>query len=290
MKKALFNLNIAIILWGFTGVLGKLIHLNEGWVVWYRMLISAAAVWLLNIRLKEIEPVPLKNIAGMCVAGGLQGFHWVFFFGSIHYANISVALICLSSSALFTSVIEPLLTRKRVKPAEVLLGLMAMAGIYLIFYFDKRFEKGIMLGVLSALFISITPVLLKRFLLRYHPSTVTAWNMTGGWLFLSFLLPVYLYFFPEGNSMPSLEDGLWLMVLACVCTVFTWRLALTALKKVSAFTLNLMLNLEPLYGIILAFIIFNEHEELGAYFYYGFLIIIVSVCIHVWRLMKHKTT
>jgi drug/metabolite transporter (DMT)-like permease len=288
MKKALVNLNFAVILWGFTGVLGKLIQLNEGWLVWYRLLFSAVTVWLLNFKLKEIERIPFKNIITLCITGGLQGLHWVFFFGSVHYANVSVALICLSSAALFTSLMEPLLSRKRVVATEVLLGLLGMAGIYLVFQFEGRFKTGIILGVLSALFISVTPVLNKRFLQQHHPSTITAWNMTGGWLVLCPLLPVYLHFFPEGNSLPSFNDILWLLVLACICTVFTWRLALNALKKLSAFTLNLMLNLEPIYGIGLAFIVFNEYKELGPYFYIGFLLIMVSILLHAWRLMKHK--
>lgn len=289
MRKAIINLNIAVILWGFTGVLGRLIDLNEGWLVWYRMLFSAITVWLLNLRLKEIERIPVKHIAALCGIGGLQAFHWVLFFGSIHYANVSVALVCLSSAALFTSLMEPLVTRRRVNPMEVLLGLTGMAGIYLIFHFNAAFEKGIILGVLAALFISLTPVLNKRFLREYHPATITAWNMTGGAVLLLPVLPAYLYFFPEGNSVPSGADIGWLIILACVCTVFTWRIALDALKNLSAFTLNLMLNLEPVYGIVLAFIIFKEHKELSPYFYLGFLVIMLSVGFHIWRIVKRKT-
>lgn len=289
MKKALISLNIAVILWGFTGVLGRLIHLNEGWLVWYRMLFSAITVWVLNFRLKEIQRIPFKDIAALCCIGGLQALHWVLFFGSVHYANVSVALVCLSSAAFFTSIMEPLIGWRRIKSIEVVLGLVGMAGIYLIFHFDARYEKGIILGVLAALFISITPVLNKRYLEKYHPATITAWNMTGGWLLLSPLLPLYLYFFPEGNSIPSIEDIGWLIILACLCTVFTWRIALDALKKLSAFTLNFMLNLEPVYGIILAFILFQEHKELSKYFYFGFLLIMLSVAFHIWRIVKKKT-
>lgn len=289
MKKAIINLNIAVILWGFTGVLGRLIHLNEGWLVWYRMLFSAITVWLLNLKLKEIERASLKDMVTLCGIGGLQAFHWVLFFGSVHYANVSVALVCLSSAALFTSVMEPLLTGRAVRLIEILLGLTGMAGIYLIFHFDARFEKGIILGVLAALFISVTPVLNKGFLVKYHPATITAWNMTGGAILLLPVLPAYLYFFPEGNSIPSLADIGWLIILACLCTVLTWRIALDALKKLSAFTLNFMLNLEPVYGIVLAFILFSEHKELSAYFYLGFLLIMLSVAFHIWRIVRKKT-
>jgi drug/metabolite transporter (DMT)-like permease len=289
MKKALFELNIAVMLWGFTGVLGKLIQLNEGWLVWYRLLISLVTVWLLNLKLKEIERIPVKDIISICCIGGLQAIHWVLFFGSVNYSNVSIALVSFSSAALFTSIMEPLLNRKKLKIPEVLLGLAGMVGIYLVFHFDTRYEKGIILGVLSAFMISLTPVFIKRYLTKYHPSTVTAWNMTGGWLILSALLPGYLYFFPLKNNLPLLSDWPWLIILACLCTVFTWRLALTALKKVSAFTLSLMLNLEPVYGIIMAFIIFKEHEALNRYFYIGFFIILLSVAIHIWRVMKQKT-
>lgn len=285
MKKALVNLNIAVLLWGFTGVLGKLIHLNEGWLVWYRMLFSAITVWIIDLRLKEVQRVPLGTVWRIGLTGGFQAVHWVLFFGSIHYANISVALVCLSGSALFTSLTEPLQNRRRINIAEVLFGLVGMAGIYLIFQFESQFAKGIILGVLSALVLSFTSVFTKHFLKRYEPATVTAWSMTGGWLFMSALLPVYLLLFPEGNSVPSIPDILWLLVLACLCTVYTWRLALKSLQQVSAFTLTFMLNLEPVYGIILAFIFYQEHKELGPYFYIGFLVITAAVLLHVRRVL-----
>ncbi|MBL7729055.1 MAG: EamA family transporter [Dinghuibacter sp.] len=286
MKKALVNLNIAILLWGFTGVLGKLIILNEGWLVWYRMLFSTITVWVMDIWLKEIQKIPRAMAFRIGLNGGFQAVHWVLFFGSIHFANISVALVCLSGSALFTSLTEPILNRRRINIVEVLLGLVGMAGIYLIFRFESQFAKGIVLGVLSALVLSFTSVFTKRFLQRYEPVTVTAWSMTGGWLFLSLMLPGYLYFFPEGNAIPSVTDIGWLLVLACLCTVYTWRLALRSLQKVSAFTLTFMLNLEPVYGIVMAFMFFKEHKELGPYFYVGLLVIAAAVLLHIRRVLS----
>jgi drug/metabolite transporter (DMT)-like permease len=288
MKKALWQLHIAVFLWGFTGVLGRLIDLNEGWLVWYRLLIAAVTLWLLYALRGQRYTLARKDMAGLFLVGGIQAMHWVFFYASIKYANVTIALTCLSATGLFTAIIEPLLTGKKPNLAEMGLGAMAILGIYLIFHFDPQYKTGIALGVLSALFVSFTPVFNKKYLRQYPAQAVTHYNLTGGLLILSAVLPLYLHFFPEGKSMPTPADWGWLLVLGWLCTLFTWHLAMKALQSISAFTMNLVLNLEPVYGILLAFAVFHENKYLSDGFYLGLALIIAAVFVQMWRITRKQ--
>ncbi|HMG67516.1 MAG TPA: EamA family transporter, partial [Chitinophagaceae bacterium] len=143
MKKAFFQLHIAILLAGFTGVLGRLITLNEGLLVWYRLLISSVTMWILFSLTKKLQRISLKDILKLSGIGFLSAMHWVCFYGSIKYANISVGLICFSAVGFFTALFEPMIYRKRINGTEVLLGLIVIAGIYIIFHFDPKYKTGI---------------------------------------------------------------------------------------------------------------------------------------------------
>jgi drug/metabolite transporter (DMT)-like permease len=210
----------------------------------------------------------------------------VCFYGSIKYANITISLTCLSTSALLASLIEPLVLKKRFDPVEIFLGLFAIAGIIIIYNSHINFSVGIIIGLISALLTVIVSVLNKKIVDRYEPEQITLYQLTGGFVGLSLLFPVYQYYFPEPNSTPTQWDWLWLVLLSWVCTIFTFFLYIRALKKVSAFTMNLTLTLEPVYGIALAFLIYDENEHLSKWFYAGFALIALSVAFHTWRLLK----
>jgi drug/metabolite transporter (DMT)-like permease len=218
----------------------------------------------------------MLNIFGV---GAIAAMHWVAFYGSIKYANVSVALVCFSSIGFFTALLEPLITRRKLKYVEVLLGLLVIAGIYLIFQFDPRYQKGIIIGIISAILGSLFPIFSRRLLQKHSTETVALYELSGGLIFLSVMMPLYLYFFPVKSFVPSLPDIGWLLILAIFCTVLAFNLSMGALKRISAFTVNLTFNLEPLYGIILAFLVFREDKLLTSEFYWGLGLILLSVCI-----------
>lgn len=288
MKKALIQLHAAVFLWGFTGVLGRLISLDQTWLVWYRLLVTAVSLWLLYFFTRKIRRISLRSALHIGFIGFLLALHWVGFYGSIKYANVTIALSCLSTSALLASIIEPLLLKKRFEPVEIFLGLFAIAGIAIIYNTHVEFSVGIILGLIAALLSVLVSVLNKRIVGSYKPEAITLYQLTGGFLGLTLLLPFYQQLFPEQNVSPSITDWLWLLILSWICTIYTFYLYIRSLKKISAFTMNLTLTLEPVYGIVLAFILFAENKHLSNWFYVGFALISIAVAFHMWRLVRHS--
>jgi drug/metabolite transporter (DMT)-like permease len=288
MKKAFFELHIAVILAGFTGVLGRLITMNEGMLVWYRMLITAATLWLLMSFTKKLQKISVKTMFRISGIGFLAALHWVFFFASIKYSNVSVGLVCLSAVGFFSAIMEPLINRVKINITELIFGLFSIFGIYLIFHFDMQYKLGITLGIISSFFAALFPVLLKLSMNKTNMQTVLTWEMTGGVLALSFLMPVYLKYFPVENLLPSMNDFLWLLVLAWLCSVVAFQFSMNALKKLSAFTVSLSYNLEPLYGIIMAFIIFKENKILSNEFYLGLTVVCLTLILHMFVLRRKR--
>jgi drug/metabolite transporter (DMT)-like permease len=290
MKSALIKLHLAIFLWGFTGVLGRLINLNEGLLVWYRILITIASLLLLLLFNTSFQKISKSTIFKLMGVGILVATHWVFFYGSIKYANVSISLICLSCIAFFTAILEPLITKTKFYFIEILLGLLSILGVALIFHFDNKYRVGILLGLLSALFSALFSTYNKKYVGTANPQTIMLYELVGGFIFLSILMPFYLKILPTQHFYPNLQDIIWLVLLSWICTIIAMDLSLQALKKVSAFTQNLSLNLEPVYGIILAFIIYNEQKDLSRTFYWGFGLIILSVALQMFRVAKQKNS
>jgi drug/metabolite transporter (DMT)-like permease len=216
----------------------------------------------------------------------VAAIHWVTFYSSIKIANVSVALVCFSSIGFFTAIMEPLLFKHRINPVEILLGLVTIVGIYLIFHFDSRFKTGIVVGIISAFLGSLFPIFNRRLLRSISSEGLTLYELTGGFLFLSIILPFYLRWFPTDYLIPDWSDFGWLLVLSWLCTVLAFNLSMKALQKISAFTVNLSYNLEPLYGILLAFIIFHEHMVLETSFYWGLSLILISVLIQTFLIYR----
>lgn len=288
MKKAFLQLHLAILLAGFTAILGKLIVLNEGYLTLYRMGISAITLGVILLIRKAFIKVPKKQILQMLGVGCIIALHWVSFYGSIKYSNVSVSVTCLSAIGFFTSIFEPIIMRRRIDPGEMLLGLLAIAGIYLIFNFYPEFKTGIIFGIISAMLACLFPIFNKSILKTVKPQMVTFYEMTGGVLALFVILPVYLHFFPAAYFIPTTSDFIWLLILSWVCTVFAFILSLNALKHISPFTTNLSYNFEPIYSIILAFIIFKENQFLGSGFYAGFSLIILAVSLQMMRVYRDR--
>ncbi len=289
MKKAFIQLHIAVFLAGFTGILGRLITLNEGMIVWYRLLLTAATMWILfglMKKLKKLKKIPLIDILKISGVGFIAAMHWVTFYGSIKYSNVSVALVCFSAIGFFTALFEPLILRKKINWIELLLGLLTLSGIYIIFHFDTEYKTGIIIGIISAVLASLFPIFNREFLKRINVETMLTWQQTGGLLTLSILLPFYLQKFPTESFIPDWENLGWLLVLSWFCSVIAFQLSGNALKRLSAFTVNLTYNLEPVYGILLAFMVYRENKYLSKWFFVGFAIIAVALIIHIFMLIK----
>jgi drug/metabolite transporter (DMT)-like permease len=286
MKKAFFQLHVAVFLAGFTGILGRLITINEGMIVWYRLLLTAVTMWILFGVFKKVKKILIADIIKISLVGFIATLHWVTFYGSIKYSNVSVALVCFAAISFFTALFEPIILKKKLNWVEFFLGIFTLIGIYIIFHFDAKYKTGIILGILSAILASLFPIFNREFLKRMNVETMLTWQQTGGFVLLSMLLPFYLQKFPVNSFIPSFENLAWLLVLAWFCSVLAFKLSGNALKKLSAFTVNLTYNLEPIYGILLAFIVYKENQFLSKWFFIGFSIIIVSLIIHVYLLLK----
>jgi drug/metabolite transporter (DMT)-like permease len=284
MKKALIQLHIAVFLAGFTAILGKLITLNEGLLVWFRLLITVVTLGGILLFKKQLRRIPFKDLMKIFGVGIIVAIHWVTFYGSVKYANVSVALVCFSATGFFTAFFEPLILKRKISLVEVGLGLIAIMGIYIIFDFHPQYKLGIIFGIISAVGSSLFPIYNKKLLLTYTPRILTFYELGGGLLALTVLVPFYLMQFPAAYYLPTTTDWVWLLVLAWLCTVLSFDLQLNALKKISAFTANLTYNLEPVYGIILAFIFFKENENLNRAFYFGVALILLAVVLQMLRI------
>ena len=288
MKKALIQLHIAVFLAGFTAILGKLITLNEGLLVWYRLFITVITLFGLLYFKKQLVKITAKDALRFLGVGTIVAMHWVTFYGSVKYANVSVALVCFSATGFFTALLEPLILKRRVAVIEVALGLLAIAGIYIIFDFHPQYKLGIAFGIVSAMGSALFPIFNKEFTKRFSPQTITLYELGGGLIALTLLVPLYLVKFPAVYYLPTATDWAWLVVLAWLCTVLSFNLQLNALKKISAFTANLTYNLEPVYGIIMAFIFFKENESLHYQFYIGVGLILLAVILQMYRVYQQS--
>lgn len=288
MKSALIKLHIAVFLVGFTGILGVLIQLSELPLVWYRILITVVSLFFLLKFKQRLTPVPKKAKFQLMRIGAIIALHWVCFYGSIKLSNVSIALVCFSSTGLFTAILEPLLITKKIKWIEIALGLFSIIGITLIFHFDDRYKLGIIVGVVAAILAALFSVLNKKHLAIADTQQMLLYELIGGFLILTVLFPIYVYLFPTANIIPTISDWGWLLILSWVCTIVAMQLMLQSLQKVSAFTQNLSLNLEPVYAITMAFLLFHENKALHPSFYIGVALILFSVILQMLRIVIGK--
>lgn len=292
MKRSFIQLHLAVVLWGFTGVLGRAISLDAPVLVWWRMLITAAIIgFFLNYRKQWVKIAPADRVL-LILIGFLFSIHWVGFYGAVKYANASVALVCLSTASIFTSIIDPFVNKGRHDPFEFVIGLLALTGVYLIYHSQQFFGLGILFGIIAAILSSIFTVLNKRISHKYPSRIIVFYEMASGWVIISLLMPIQYVLFPHTVFMPrttgiwTQNDWIWLIILSLCCTVWAQSLAISALKKLSAFTVTLSVNLEPLYGMALAFFFYHENKELSNGFFLGFSLIILSVCLQTARLLR----
>ena len=281
VRRAYLELHLAVLLFGITAILGDLIQLSALVMVWWRMLITSISLLLLINFGRKLYQIPRKDTLRFMGIGILVALHWLCFFGSVKYSNASVCLICMATTSFFTAFLEPLILRQKIKGYEILLGLIIIPGMVMVVNsVDFSMYLGIAIGLLSALLASLFAIFNKKLIHKADPLSITFLELGSGWLFLCLILPFFLSSKPEAIFWPSLSDFIYLLVLALLCTTLAYVLALRVLRYISAFASNLTINLEPVYGIILAWLILNENDELSLGFYVGGTIILAAVLIY----------
>ncbi|WP_270087154.1 DMT family transporter [Sphingobacterium sp. SYP-B4668] len=279
MKNSYLVLHIAVLLAGFTGVFGKLITLNEVPLVWYRALFSAIILFF-GLRILKVKRLTSsKEAVKIAKVGLLLMVHWVFFYASIKYSNISIGVVCYCLTSFFTAIFEPLFNNKKYSIVQLSLSALTLLGISLIFHFDSSYQVGIMLGVISSAFGAFYTIYNERLVQTYDSKLINYYQMMGGTWVLGLLLPAFFYLFPHERMIPNWSELLNLLLLALFCTVGLYVLFAESLKRLSAFTVNLSFNLEPIYSIIIAFIFFHEGGEVNLSFYIGLVLVMLSVIL-----------
>ncbi|MFT4257794.1 MAG: DMT family transporter [Pseudoxanthomonas sp.] len=281
-RTALLQTHFCVLLWGFTAIFGKLITLPALPLVWWRMLIVVAVLALLPRVWRGLRAMPTRHLRAYAGIGALVGLHWLTFYASIKLANASVGATCMALATAFIAVVEPWLARRPFSWRELLLGVALLPGVALVVGgVPHDMRAGVAVGALSAFFVSIFASLNKRMAGRDDPLAVTGIELGAGVLLLTVLAPLVPHVFPalanHAFVLPETRDALYLLALALLCTLLPFTLSLVALRRLSAYTVQLAINLEPVYAIVLAILLLGEQRELTGLFYAGVAIILSAV-------------
>lgn len=285
--KSYFKLHWIVFIWGFTAVLGRLITLDAMPLVWFRMLFAVVFIFIYNKFTKTSIRFPKKVILKFLVAGLVIAMHWFTFFRAIKVSNVSITLACLSTGAFFASIIEPIFFKKKIIWYEIFFGLLVVVGLSIIFKVEGNYIEGIVLALISAFLSACFAVINSKFVVNYEPKVISFYELFGGVLFFS----IFLFGTSSFNSdffQLSTNDFLYLLVLSSVCTAYAFIASTSVMKFLSPYTVMLTINLEPIYGILLAVLIFKEKEQMSPTFYFGALLILITVVLNAVIKAKHK--
>lgn len=290
MKHSYLRLHVSILLAGATGLFGKFISISELPLVFYRVVFSAMFLALVMGLGHRLHRLPGRQLAAILGCGVLLSVHWVCYYGSIKLANVSIGAICFALVGFFTALVEPHVNHHKPSWRELMLSLITVAGVMLIFGFDTRYRVGIAVGCLSSLLYSFYSVLSKKVqaVTGRAGSTMLFYELVGGGVVLAVALFIFSQCRPEADVIPSAHDFWALLIFAAVFTIAPFLLQLQALRSISAFTVSLSYNLEPIYTILLAMLIFGESRELSGAFWIGVSLILISVLIQTLLAIKAK--
>ena len=280
MWKDYLRLHWIVFLWGFTAILGKLITLPAVEIVFYRTALAAVTLGALLTWRRRWRRLPAATAGRLLLTGAVIAAHWILFFAAARVSNVSVCLAGMATGSLWTSLLDPLLTRRRLEIFEVTLGGVVLAGLYVVFRFETDHALGLAMAVASALLSALFTIFNSQFARHHPPLLITQWEMMGAWASVALFLPFYGAYLTPGGSVdwvPRGWDLLWLAVLALVCTVYALAVSVALMRRFTAFAVNLAVNLEPVYGIALAALIFHEHARMTSQFYLGTALIMVAV-------------
>jgi drug/metabolite transporter (DMT)-like permease len=275
--KHYLHLHFLVFIAGFTAILGELISIGSLELVWYRMAIAGILMFA-YIKLIRLDiRVSKKNIMQFSVAGVIVALHWITFFESINQANVSIALAMFSSGAFFASFIEPIFFKRRILAYEILFGIIVVIGVFLITSSEIRYINGIILGLLSALLSTLFAVINGRFIEKHNSTVISFYEFISGVVFLTVFILISGGSFNSDFFTLSASDWIYIGILASVCTAYAFIGAVEVMRHISPFTVILSYNLEPLYGIALAMILFSENEQMSTQFYIGALLVLTAV-------------
>ena len=273
-------LHLVVLIWGFTAVLGLLISIPAVEIVFYRTLIASSTLAVVLLIGKKSWVLPRTTTMAILGTGALIAAHWILFFAAARVANASVCLAGMATCSLWTSLLEPWMMGRKIRAYEVGLGLLVIVGLYVIFRFEFDHALGLSMAVASAMLGAVFTILNARFAQRHDAYVITFYEMTGACLSVALFFPIYVAYLSEAGTLllvPTLSDWGYLLVLALVCTLYAFSASVQLMRYVTAFAMNLTNNLEPVYGILLAVLVFGEKETMSLPFYIGTTIILLSV-------------
>ena len=281
-KKDYLHLHFIVLIWGFTAILGVLIELPPVEVVFYRTGIAALGLlFVVRFRKGSFRIPERKDYFVILGVGFLIAIHWITFFLSARISNVSVCLAGMATASLWTAIIEPLAIGRKVKMYEVALSILAFVGMGVIFKVEFQYVMGLLVSMFSALMAATFSVINGKLSKKYDPYVITFYEMIGACASIVLFFPFYGTYFSNGlQLLGSLSDYGYLIVLAVFCTVYAHSISVELMKRLSVFSINLTINLEPIYGIVLALLIFGESEEMSSGFYLGTGLILLSVLLH----------
>lgn len=283
--KNYLQLHFIVFIWGFTAILGALISIDAIPLVWFRMLLATIFLAIFFIVKKKSFKIDTKIGLKFLFGGAIIATHWITFFGAIKVSNVSVALVTLSTGALFTSLLEPIFFKRKLNYVEILFGLIVVLGLYLIFKVETSYWLGIVLALISAFLSASFSVLNGLYVRRYDAAVISFYQLFFGVVTITIFL-AFKGGFTADFFILETSDWLYLLILSSICTAYAFTASVDLLKYLSPFTVMLTINLEPIYGIILALIIFGEKEMMGSMFYVGALIILLTVLAN--GIIKYK--
>jgi drug/metabolite transporter (DMT)-like permease len=277
-----FKLHFIVFLWGFSAILGKLVTVPAVELVFYRSIFAAIGMGAVILLTRGSFKVSSGDFGYMMLIGFIVALHWLTFFGSARVSNVSVSLVGFATNSLWAALLEPWFNKTKLKKYEVVLGLVVLFGLYVIFSFDFQYKWGLFLGIMAGFTSALFSVFNSRLVKRIPARSITFYEMIGVFIGTGIFLPIYQFSgaTEELHLIPSGMDLLYIAILAGVCSVYAYTVAVELMKRVSVFMIQLTLNLEPVYGIIMAVIIFGQQEKMNVNFYIGTIIILSAVAFY----------
>ncbi|QNM85966.1 DMT family transporter [Polaribacter pectinis] len=278
-------LHFIVFIWGFTAILGALITIDAIPLVWFRMSLAVAFLIIYFIIKNKSFKIDTKGVVKFFITGIIIALHWIFFFKAIKVSNVSVALVTMSTGAFFTSLIEPVFFKRRIKTIEIFLGLLVIVGLYIIFNFESQYKLGVIYALISSFLGALFAVLNGLFIKKYSADTISLYQLFFGALFITLYL-LFINGFSKELFMLQISDWVYLFVLSSICTAYAFMASVKIMKFISPYTVMLTVNLEPIYAIILALFIFGDKEKMNPAFYLGAFIVLFVVLLN--GIIKNK--
>ncbi|GAA4274522.1 DMT family transporter [Aquimarina gracilis] len=292
-----FHLHFIVFVWGFTAILGELISIEALPLVWYRMLLASGFIYVYIAFRKISLVISRKLFFTLFFAGIIIALHWITFFAAIKVSNVSITLATLSTGAFFTAILEPIFYKRKLIWYEVFFGLLVITGLYIIFNVEGDYSLGIMYALCSAFLSAVFSLINGKVAQQHNPSMVSFYELLSGVGIITVYLLGGTFFgsrvdgFTVSFFQLSTSDWIYIMILASVCTAYAFIGSVQVMKYLSPYTVMLTINLEPVYGIVLAFMIFGESEKMSPQFYYGALLIIGTVILNgIFKNAKKRKT